>query len=553
MKIKRLIMAMLLVFSLVPLYIFGSVMIASTQRNFEKMESDNLEALSNTIIMNIESYTENQRLSMLQVAQTKSVQQAVKASIDGTLDPESTYYDYMEDVLQESREYAEYVVSVSIVDVNYKVVGSTENFMLQESSTLRNVSADILNQDFYLGRVYAREFDDGEKRVVLACQKIYCDEDCIGFVLAEIDTTYFDMLRYHTTLTKNDIICIKDRFDEVITAGRFGKKSYSENAHEVTECEEYKEKWDAINRNTNSKGSIRFEADGVKYITYYSGIENSDWLIQVTVNMSKRNETSSSFILIGVLSLVCVTLVLFGANYLLTRKITQPIDRIGGTLSEVQERNDYSMRIHVDKNGELGQIAEQINMLLACVEHQTRQEKQKQKQLEKDVELDPLTGILNKKAIHEDMEELVSRASELGIEITIGFVDVDNFRDFNTKYGHQIGDEVLKHVAASLRKAVPGVVGRNGGDEFIFCMLKRRISDNLNLVMDAFYSGLKEGVTLESGEVVSVTCSVGIMCAKGEHLAMKELEKGADSAMYEAKNSGKNTYHIITNDESKSL
>ena len=52
MKIKRLIMAMLLVFSLVPLYIFGSVMIASTQRNFEKMESDNLEALSNTIIMN---------------------------------------------------------------------------------------------------------------------------------------------------------------------------------------------------------------------------------------------------------------------------------------------------------------------------------------------------------------------------------------------------------------------------------------------------------------------------------------------------------------------
>ena len=276
-------------------------------------------------------------------------------------------------------------------------------------------------------------------------------------------------------------------------------------------------------------------------------------MIQVTVNMSKRNETSSFFILIGVLSLVCVTLVLFGANYLLTRKITQPIDRIGGTLSEVQERNDYSMRIHVDKNGELGQIAEQINMLLECVEHQTRQEKQKQKQLEKDVELDPLTGILNKKAIHEDMEELVSRASELGIEITIGFVDVDNFRDFNTKYGHQIGDEVLKHVAASLRKAVPGVVGRNGGDEFIFCMLKRRISDNLNLVMDAFYSGLKKGVTLESGEVVSVTCSVGIMCAKGEHLAMKELEKGADSAMYEAKNSGKNTYHIITNDESKSL
>ena len=153
MKIKRLIMAMLLVFSLVPLYIFGSVMIASTQRNFEKMESDNLDVLSNTIIMNIESYTENQRLAMLEVAQTKSVQQAVKASIDGTLDPESTYYDYMEDVLQESREYAEYVVSVSIVDVNYKVVGSTENFMLQVCSTRICASVDRWSKDVYLGQV----------------------------------------------------------------------------------------------------------------------------------------------------------------------------------------------------------------------------------------------------------------------------------------------------------------------------------------------------------------------------------------------------------------
>ena len=133
MKIKRLIMAMLLVFSLVPLYIFGSVMIASTQRNFEKMESDNLEVLSNTIIMNIESYTENQRLSMLQVAQTKSVQQAVKASIDGTLDPESTYCDYMEDVLQESREDAN-------VDLLYGDLLPEEDFRLLKRIVLERYS-----------------------------------------------------------------------------------------------------------------------------------------------------------------------------------------------------------------------------------------------------------------------------------------------------------------------------------------------------------------------------------------------------------------------------
>lgn len=545
MKIKRLILSMLLVLSLVPLYVVGGLMIVMNKNSIVELENENLEALSNTIVMNIETYLDGQRIAMRQLAYTKPVQQALDAYAQGELDTGSVSYEYMYDLLADRKLYDEYIVSVAIADRDFSVLCSSEGLTSQESGGFGTLSAVNLENEFFVGRVYAKAAEDGAKTVVLACHRIEKDGVCIGYVLEEIDTSYFDMLRYNTTLTKDDIIYIRDGVGGLITAGRFGKRAYSESAHRVTDCEAFQKKWNAINHKMSTKGSISFKNNGIKYITYYSDITNTEWLIQVTVNMSTRNSVMVFYAVIVVLSLLCVTVILIGANYLLTRRITQPLDRIASTLSDVQEHNDYSLRIHVAKKGELGAIAEQINHLLEYVEAQSQQDKQKQKQLERDVELDPLTGILNKKAIHEDMHDLSLRAKDLENEIMIGFVDVDNFRDFNTRYGHQIGDEVLKHVAASLRRAVPGVVGRNGGDEFIFCMLNRKKNIDLVKVMEVFYESLKEGVPLESGEIVAVTCSVGIIHAAGSLYTLEELEKFADTAMYEAKNKGKNTYHII--------
>lgn len=544
MKIKRLIMVMLIVFSLVPLYLLGGLMIARNQSDIEHLESENLEALSNTIVLNIESYLESQKLAMRQLAHSEPVQQAVEASLYGQPAVENASYEYMYDLLEERRKYEDYIVSVSVLDRDGKLVGSTEEAAPSSAGDLSLVPKLAEGSTFYIGRSYDRDTVDGQKHVVLACHTIEKQDQCIGYVLEEIDTTYFDVLRYQTTLTKSDIIYIKDGVGGLITAGRFGKRAYSESAHRVTDCEEYKEKWNAINHNISSQGHISFTNGGTRYITYYSDISDTDWLIQVTINMSTRYTAVSSYSLLVVLSLVCLTMVLSGVNYLLTRRITQPLDRIEGTLSEVQKRDDYSLRIHVENKGELGAIAEQINRLLEYVEDRSRQDAKKQRQLQRDVELDPLTGLLNKKAVHEDMEDLTVRAVDLGIEIMVGFVDVDNFRDFNTKFGHQVGDEVLRHVADCLRRAVPGVVGRNGGDEFVFCILNRRKDISLDMVMDYFYSGLKKGVPLGNGEVVAVTCSVGIIRARGAALTMAELEKEADSAMYESKKKGKNTYHI---------
>ena len=545
MKIKRLIMTMLIVFSLVPLYLVGGMMILEHEGSIEKLQRENLEALGNTIVLNIESYCRSQKHAMQLLARSSALEHVLMEAEEGRPDKDSVYYRYMQKLLRERLLYEEYVVSVSVADSCFRIVGTTDASAEPDVSDFDVTSGGIRDESFFIGRAIARETSEGVKNVVLACQKIVRDDICIGYVLEEIDTAFFDRMRQKTTFSPDDIIYIRDGVGGLITAGNFGDPTYSERAQRVTDCASFQKKWNSVNHSARKSGAIRFRDGGVRYMTYYSDIAATDWLIFVTVNVSKRFSLASSYSLVVGITLVCLTLVLFGVNFVLTRKITQPLDQIGRTLASVQEHDDYSVRIHVSRRGELGAIAEQINRLLEYVEERSRQSEQKTRELKRDGKLDPLTGLLNKKAVHSDMQELMRRAKELETEIITGFVDIDNFRRFNTDYGHQIGDLVIKYVAESLRQAVPGTVGRNGGDEFIFCMLNRRRDVKLDRMMDAFYERLREGIATDDGQRVSVTCSVGIVQAKGGRYDLEELEKRADDAMYEAKNRGRNNYHII--------
>lgn len=540
MKIKRLIMTLLIVFSLVPLYLVGGLMILANTKNVDKIMGQNLETLGSTVVMNIEDYCKFQQSMMNRLANTKIVEEVLlkNPTSDGVA------YAYMEDLLLECKQGSDYVLSISLLDSNFRVAGATDEFSQIEPEELNRMADELMKKDFFIGNVYDRKGEKDVQPAMLFCVGIDRNGTRIGYIVEEISTELFDFLREGLELSKNDLFSIMDGNERPITAGYVGKKNYSEKALSVIDCKSYVNKWNKINHYISTSGVIQFRNGGTKYASYYSVIGNTDWMLRVTVNLNNRHASLVSYTVMCVLTMACVSLIMFFVNYILTRKVTQPIESIASTLTDVLKRNDYSLRIYVDKKGDLGEVSEQINRLLEYVELENKQDKQIQKQLEKNVELDPLTGILNKKAVHEDLEILVERANELDVEIAVGFVDVDNFRDFNTKYGHQVGDEVLKNVANCLKKAIPGVVGRNGGDEFLFCMLIRRRDDNLEFAMKEFYKNLRKGVECEPHGVLAVTCSVGVAHAKGGSLTVKDLEKAADEAMYVAKNEGKNTYHI---------
>ncbi len=154
-------------------------------------------------------------------------------------------------------------------------------------------------------------------------------------------------------------------------------------------------------------------------------------------------------------------------------------------------------------------------------------------------EVDALTGVANRRGLTGHVEALVGGGHGAPRdEVTLVLVDVDHFKAVNDTYGHEVGDEVLVRVAASLRMIVRGtdLVVRWGGDEFLLLLdtdqpgaAERRCLEVAEMVRRDFWDDLAEGL--------KVTVSIGLAVGKVDDL--DALRHMADRALYRAKERGR--------------
>ena len=186
-----------------------------------------------------------------------------------------------------------------------------------------------------------------------------------------------------------------------------------------------------------------------------------------------------------------------------------------------------------------------IQRMYQDITEERRKHEEELQQAEEKATLDPMTQIKNKRAIEQITRDRIREAADKKIPIAVGFVDIDNFRDYNTRYGHLQGDEVIKYVANVLKDSVKGDVGRTGGDEFTFGILNPSFEE-VEKAMQVMHKKLNIGVRILDGEeVIPTPCSIGVVIDKDENLEYDTIMKASDEAMYQAKAKGKNTYHIL--------
>ena len=115
--------------------------------------------------------------------------------------------------------------------------------------------------------------------------------------------------------------------------------------------------------------------------------------------------------------------------------------------------------------------------------------------------------------------------------------------DAHAVVNHQEGDAVIQFVAQTLKENIHGAVGRIGGDEFAFCyageLEPERIRHNADKILEILRT---QHVNEQTGEVLPVPCSIGIVMSQGDTLDYTQLIRRADLAMYQAKENGKNTF-----------
>lgn len=169
--------------------------------------------------------------------------------------------------------------------------------------------------------------------------------------------------------------------------------------------------------------------------------------------------------------------------------------------------------------------------------HESVTEKQ---ELQHRVETDFLTGLYNKGAATDKINRWLQH-NPTG-EAHVVMIDIDNFKVINDRYGHALGDEVLKEVARLMTLCFreSSIMSRFGGDEFIIFIT----DETINFVesrVDRFMNKLSEEVTVLEQ---AVSCSVGIAVRASRQDEFEDLFNRADNAMYMAKKAGKNCYYI---------
>ena len=148
---------------------------------------------------------------------------------------------------------------------------------------------------------------------------------------------------------------------------------------------------------------------------------------------------------------------------------------------------------------------------------------------------DPLTGCLS----YRDFEGKVGEVLSESDTTAMFFMDVDNLKLINDKYGHDAGDKLIIEFAETIKTVMNGrgLIFRKGGDEFIV-LLPFSHRDELNRFNEVLFSHLTKP-RLIGKSVSNISCSIGISIAPTDSAEPKELEKMADKAMYQAKKMGK--------------
>ena len=261
-------------------------------------------------------------------------------------------------------------------------------------------------------------------------------------------------------------------------------------------------------------------------------------LHQVKIDKTKAamaQEISNFTILRIVLFVISVAGFSF-IGYTFHRTLIKPLNTLQTGATQLAKGN-LGHKIRIGTADELQELASDFNKMAQSLLDRTGR-------LKKEAITDGLTGLYNHKHFHNRLEFEINRAIRASSSVSILLIDADNFKQYNDRYGHPKGDEVLRKCAVAICDNIRAVniAARYGGEEFAIILTETDkngalvVAENIRRAIEE--QRFPDG---EEGEPThSVTVSIGVSSYPADTNKMNELIKMADDALYMAKRDGKN-------------
>ncbi|WP_297448843.1 bacteriohemerythrin [Ferrovum sp.] len=191
-----------------------------------------------------------------------------------------------------------------------------------------------------------------------------------------------------------------------------------------------------------------------------------------------------------------------------------------------------------------------LHLMRKLDEHQKMEEayRKQRRRMQHLARFDALTGLPNRALLTEKVQEIMDLFDRSRNILAIIHLDLDGFKVINDTYGHEVGDRVLIIMAERIRRIVRerDIVSRLGGDDFIVVIRDIPDFDACIPWLASFLTAAEESISLNEGRTLNLSASLGVtFYPQSEQITPDQLFRQADQALYQAKQAGKNCYHVF--------
>ena len=225
----------------------------------------------------------------------------------------------------------------------------------------------------------------------------------------------------------------------------------------------------------------------------------------------------------------------------MAKSISRPINILKTCLDDLGD-GQYCIQIKgVDSKDEMGSLAKAFNQMSNNLSNAHIAIKSKNKQLENLSNKDGLTGLYNHRYLKEQLIIEYNRSFRYKTPLSLLMIDIDYFKSINDTYGHLFGDLVLKGVASIIKNSCrdTDIVARYGGEEFVV-ILPHTSLESAQQVSEKLLENIASETYSKNEISTSVTVSIGISYFQEDMSSFEDLLSESDSALYQAKNGGRN-------------
>lgn len=490
--------------------------------------------------MGFQSQLNSQIAEVEGLANGTNIQNLVLENYNGvTLGNDSPYYTNVTDLFATASDYAGNNVNYYLYDVNGYYITSSDNTNTDDWQEHMAIPVEDITETKIL---QCSPLDEIESIDVVS--PIIIKSQIVGLIRANITSRYFGSF---IPEDGSAFIMTNDGGYLFTSTGLTGQRELETQA------------FNCLNGADNAKDYGHLKASSFKNIYGFCKLSDSNWLYLIKQQGTQYQQILATLPITMSITLIIILMIAIWVSRILSAKYTEPIFTLRDNMTDASSGN-LDVKCDVASDDEFGDLSRMFNSMMdiisnnykelsaskVALEVSEQELKKNYAHIEQLAYHDGLTGLYNRVAFMKYAYKIFHDASVGASKHAIFFIDLDNFKNINDTLGHDYGDLLLKDVSDRMLSCIASddILARNGGDEFL--ILKNRFDtvDDLENFASQLVNVVHHPFILND-ETAVVSMSVGIAVFPNNGLTVSELIKNADIAMYNAKNSGKNSYRFF--------